>query len=515
MAKLNEEFLQALESDDDSDEATPDPMKQHLLKKFTKLTSKGKSSDPFFWHKFIKQMVLFLLWISMGYGRGLAGPVLPDLKEKFQCNYEEIGRAAAASAIGFVGGCLTGGIVHERWHEHTDLAMAIAILIGGIAASAIPWVPSLGLLIVLFIIVGFAGAVQNTGGNTMVLDLWGERAASAMFTLHLGYGIGAFLAPIIAEPFLSAKIGEHVIKTNISSLDYDTTSNETNITAGNWTNTTTVVDIIRPARLTFPFALEGFLDIFFAIAFLMYYIKGPPKDMAVKKGASNLKDLFNPAQCTAGNSLYGVLILVLLFMFYIQAIGGELVFGQFLYAFATESDVNFTTSQAANLTAVFYLCHLSGRALGAVLSKFLSINIILIIDVAGLLASTVFLSMFGFSVPLALWIGTGLIGLLCSFVYPAGMIWANLYMDVNSMVIMVTMFGGAVGFIIYTYLGGYLIQYVSMQSFLYLETAYAVILAVVFLLMFLLGKKYGLKKDRLMDSDDDDDDILEYMEFED
>ena len=461
-------------------------------------------ADPFFTYKFVKQIVLVLLWVAMGYGRGLAGPTLPDLKEQLGADYETISRVAAMSSVGFVGGCFTGGILHERFHKHTDVFMAFSVIIGGMASAAIPWMPTLWSLVPLFIIAGFAGAVQNAGGNTMVLDLWGEKSASAMFTLHLGFGIGAFIGPIISEPFLSAKIGEVVVGINESQLNM----------TGNITNATITKDIMRPAHLAFPFALEGMMDIVFAIIFMIYYLKGPPKGMPVKEGTSKIKDLFNPAQCTAGNSVYGFLILSLLFIFYIQAIGGELVFGQFLYAFATESAVKFTTAEAANLTAVFYLCHLSGRGIGAILSKWLSINIILTLDIFGLIGSTVFLAILGSTNHWALWVGTGLIGLLCSFVYPAGMIWANLHMKVNSMVVMVTMFGGAVGFVVYTYLGGYLIEYVSMNAFLYLEVAYAVILAVVYLLMFLLGRKYGKHGETDDDDDDDDNDIVEYTDGE-
>ena len=520
------------ESDDGSDEAE-DSAKESLIKNLTKTPIKRSSkcndvlSDPHFCYKFSKQTVLFFLWIAMGYGRGLGGPVLPDLKDQFNSDYEEIARVAASSSIGFVLGCFTGGIVHERWHKHTDIVMAVSILAGGAAQAVIPWMSSLGSLFPLFIVAGFAGAVQNAGGNTMVLDLWGEKAASAVFTLHLGFGIGAFLAPIVAEPFLSAKIGEMVVVANISGIN--ALGNWTNGTqiedimhpvanisginvTGNWTNGTQIQDIMRPARLAFPFALEGILDMFFAAAFMGYYFYGPPKGMPIKAGTSSIKALFNPGQCTAGNSIYGVLILILLFIFYIQAIGGELVFSQFLYTFATESDVHFTTAEAATLNAVFYLCHLLGRALGAIMSMCLSINVILLLDILGLIASTMYLAIFGYYQPLALWIGTALVGLLCSFVYPAGMIWANLHMDVNSMVVMVTMFGGAVGFIIYTYLGGYLIEYVSMRSFLYLEALYAIILAVVYVLMFLLGKRYGQKgkKKDFVDDDDDEDTVVEF-----
>ena len=436
----------------------------------------------FFCYKFVKQIVLLLLWIAMGIGFGIIGPVLPDLKDMFNSNYEELGRANAMVSIGHISGAFIGGIVHERWRKHTDMIMAISVLVLGILTAAVPWVPSVVVYVIINIVSGISFQVLNSGGVTMVLDLWGEKSASALFTLHLGFGIGAFLGPMVAKPFISAKIGE-LIFTNISGMN----------TTGNWWNETHIEDIMRPANLVFPFGITGAMDLLFVIIFALYYIRGLPKGMPFRDGTSSIKTLFNPGQCTAGNSAYGIIILILIFLFYLQAIGGEVVFGQFLYTFATESDVNFTSSQAATLTSTFYLCHLSGRALGAVLSKFLSINLIVTINIIGLIASTVFLAIFGYDSPLALWIGTGFIGLLCSFIYPAGTIWANLYMDVNSMVVMIMSIGGSAGFILYSSLGGYLIENISMRSLLYLEAAYAIILAVIYLMMFLLGRKYGHK----------------------
>ena len=450
----------------------------------------------FFFYKFVKQIVLFLLWIAMGIGLGITGPVLPDLKDMFDSDYEELGRAQAMTSIGFISGSFIGGIVHERWHKHTDMIMAISMLINGIATAALPWAPSLAAYVSIYTVSGIAISVVNAGGITMVLDLWGEKSASAMFTLHLGFGTGAFLGPLVAKPFISAKIGE-VVFTNISGMN----------ATGNWSNETHIEDIMRPANLAFPFGITGALDLLFTIVFMLYYICGLPKGMPFREGTSSIKALFNPGQCTAGNSAYGIIILILLFIFYIQAIGGEIVFGQFLYTFATESDVNFTSPQAVTLTSTFYLCHLSGRALGAVLSKFLPINLIITNNIIGLIASTALLAIFGYDYPLALWIGTGVIGLLCSFMYPAGAIWANLYMDVNSMAVMVMNIGGSVGFIIYNSLCGYLIENVSMRSFLYLEAAYAIILAVVFLIMFLLGRKYGRKTKTTENNHGDDGDV--------
>ncbi|UYV65752.1 KIAA1919 [Cordylochernes scorpioides] len=47
------------------------------------------------------------------------------------------------------------------------------------------------------------------GGNVWCLDLWGKKSAPVMQALHFFFALGAFVAPLVAEPFLSPQIPVH------------------------------------------------------------------------------------------------------------------------------------------------------------------------------------------------------------------------------------------------------------------------------------------------------------------
>jgi FHS family Na+ dependent glucose MFS transporter 1 len=45
--------------------------------------------------------------------------------------------------------------------------------------------------------------LYSSGGNALCMDSWiGFDSGPFMHTIHFSFGIGAFIAPIIAEPFL-------------------------------------------------------------------------------------------------------------------------------------------------------------------------------------------------------------------------------------------------------------------------------------------------------------------------
>ena len=59
-----------------------------------------------------------------------------------------------------------------------------------------------------------------SGGNIFCVKLWGRRNAQYLQTLHFAFAVGAFLAPVLAKPFLS---NENLF-TNATAVTNDETS---------------------------------------------------------------------------------------------------------------------------------------------------------------------------------------------------------------------------------------------------------------------------------------------------
>ncbi|XP_076352956.1 uncharacterized protein LOC143248460 isoform X2 [Tachypleus tridentatus] len=75
-----------------------------------------------------------------------------------------------------------------------------------------PFCVKLAVLMTCTAITGITMGFLDTGGNVWCLDLWGKKSAPIMQALHFCFGLGAFIAPLVAEPFLSP----HVIQSAVS-----------------------------------------------------------------------------------------------------------------------------------------------------------------------------------------------------------------------------------------------------------------------------------------------------------
>lgn len=100
--------------------------------------------------------------------------------------------------------------------------------------------------------------------------------------------------------------------------------------------------------------------------------------------------------------------------------GGEHIYGKWIFTFATETNVQFTKDQAANLASLFWFCHMTGRGSGIFFSKFVPTKVVIVSD--GIMSITVgvLLCIFGHKSAIMLWILTACMGLLVAPLFSAG-----------------------------------------------------------------------------------------------
>ena len=69
--------------------------------------------------------------------------------------------------------------------------------------AAYPYCPNLVSLYISAFLAGFGSGNVDTAGNVIILNIWeGRDSGPYMHALHFTFGLGAFLAPLIARPFL-------------------------------------------------------------------------------------------------------------------------------------------------------------------------------------------------------------------------------------------------------------------------------------------------------------------------
>jgi len=138
----------------------------------------------------------YLLFMCLGLGTAVIGPTLPALADQTHTPVGYMGWLFPAAATGYTLGTTLGGRVFDRAPGHPVLG--IAQLASGALIVLIPMLPGFWVLLAVLACKGFAHGLVNTGANTLLVWAHGEKVSPYMNGLHFFFGLGAFLAPMLA-----------------------------------------------------------------------------------------------------------------------------------------------------------------------------------------------------------------------------------------------------------------------------------------------------------------------------
>ncbi len=339
------------------------------------------------------------------------------------------------------------------------------------------------------------------GTNTAVLHMWGVHAAAPMHSLHFAFGVGALSAPQVARFFVgesqdpdedqpevkNPEVTEAEVDQVLSGLKMP--GDDTGFLAGVWMNTSGTPGIVDDSSIEWSFLIVGATTAVFAAIYVIFHFYGFPRGFPERVPTRLNLSMCSFSGCGRGSTVRGAFYLVLLFFLFFNTVGGELAYATFIYSFATDKEDPLSTGDAANLNTVFFACFTGGRGLGVLVSKFISTDTMLLLDVLLYVASSVILLLWGYDDVTVLWVFTGMTGLFISVLYPAGMAWANKYLDVNGMLVMVLVVGANIGVLCYKYSTGALFDSKGPESLLYVNLVAATLTATTFIIMFFVTWK--------------------------
>ncbi|XP_013418265.1 sodium-dependent glucose transporter 1A-like [Lingula anatina] len=456
-------------------------------------TSERSKEEPtcrsVFVYRLIRQIFFVLTWFSLGLYSELSGPSLPVLKARVDSSWEEISRALIGRSVGFFTGSLAGGVICDRFHKHVDLVLMLVLLLASVSTAAIPWCPLMELLAFVFFLQGFAEGIINAGGNTAIFKLWGERSASPMHSLHFGYGVGAILAPQLIRPFLIP------ITRNVTSgylETYGNLSNQSDIGDREIEGDSSIPSADSPIEVAH-FIGAG-IALVMALTFLFFYLRPPPAGFKLKNPVKNAyRSLCSPASCGQGSAVYGLTMLILLFVFFMDVAGGERVWGKFVFSFATQGTLRFTIDDGTFLNSLYWAFFTAGRGLGSVVAHWVPVRYMIVAEIAVINVTGIVLSSAGYRISEVLWACNCVLGLFHAPLFPGGMAWANLYLEMTSVATAVLLIGSATGGFVYQWITGALFDVYGPDSLVYVVLAFAVLLAVKFLVMNLVARIKGTR----------------------
>ncbi|XP_064634021.1 uncharacterized protein LOC135491960 isoform X2 [Lineus longissimus] len=162
-------------------------------------------------------MLLFLAFCGLGLCMALPGPTLLDLQERTNTDTEDISRIFIGRSTGYLIGSVIGGLLIDMMNK--SFLMSMFLLLMAIGTAILPWCTRLYLLIITIAFQGVSMGLVDTAGNLMCVQTWGRKSPPYMQALHFFFGLGAFVAPLIAEPFLSQRNATVVLSLNATFTD--------------------------------------------------------------------------------------------------------------------------------------------------------------------------------------------------------------------------------------------------------------------------------------------------------
>lgn len=318
-----------------------------------------------------------------------------------------------------------------------------------------------------------------TGGNLMCLETWGRDNGPHLQALHFSFGFGAFLAPLLASPFL-----------------HNTTN--TNNTSKNTT-------IVSTSPVKYSYLVIAIFIGFVSLGFIMVCCCNR------KSGSSSktMETLKSEYTVRPEKTSFRIQMLVLLFIFYFLYVGAEVTYGSLVSRFAVK-EFDWDKRKAAMVASVFWGSFAAGRLLAVFLAKCFNPTPMLIVDLVLTTASLAGLSLIK-SIPaiesfisseVLFWILSSTLGFGLSSIFPTGISWVERYMKVTGKATAVFVVGSALGEMVVPLLTAFL--FAKKPIYLMYTLLVASFLSVVVYIVMLnqacsVGERYG----KLQNQDED------------
>ena len=147
-----------------------------------------------------KTVAYYAAFVGLGMVASVMGPTLPGLAEHTRTSLQQVSILFSARSLGYLVGSFGGGRLYDRLTGHRMLPVGLRLLAAMTAIA--PTVPLLWLLAAVMLLLGIGEGSVDVGCNAMLVWVHGERVAPYMNGLHLFFGLGTFLSPLIVAQVL-------------------------------------------------------------------------------------------------------------------------------------------------------------------------------------------------------------------------------------------------------------------------------------------------------------------------
>lgn len=362
-------------------------------------------------------------------------------------------------------------------------------------------------------------------GNTTILYLWREKASAPMHMLHLGFGIGCLIVPLIVNPFLplmaflpdcfNATGQNYTIPPTADpapSTAFPTPSTAvptTNLTSTDFINCS--IDDIESAFVLedslaeYAYAIVAIPTLFLAFTFMIFQCILPPvhdiSGTKIRKRKS--KAMLNPGSCTGGDWGYGIVLFSFVFLYFVFAVGFERFYSKFIRTYAVD-ELNFTKDEGSYVNSGFWVAFSLGRFFGFAFGKCISIRLMLVCEFCGVFLSALGLNLatyFAVHPEVTFWIFSLLIGLFLGPMWPTGIYWTDYHVELSGMGITVICLAGGCGGFSCVSAMGYIYEAISHVCFVYEAMVCGLALLILGICLTFVGIRHGSRFNKITEEE--------------
>jgi FHS family Na+ dependent glucose MFS transporter 1 len=129
------------------------------------------------------------------------GPSLLRLEDQTGSTVGEIAYIFTLRATGYFLASLAAGPLYSKFNGNT--ITAVCMLFAGASSLVVPYCQTVISLGAVLSLQGFAMGALDSGGNVMVIWLYGSEVNPYMQALHMSFGLGAVIAPSLVGACLT------------------------------------------------------------------------------------------------------------------------------------------------------------------------------------------------------------------------------------------------------------------------------------------------------------------------
>ena len=319
--------------------------------------------------------------------------------------------------------------------------------------AAYPYCPNLVYLYICAFISGFGGGNVDTAGNVIILKIWeGRDSGPYMHAVHFCFGLGAFLAPLIARPFLvnqeeSGALSHGQLQLPAPGVNLSVRMTEDTEYQSVWT-----IKTLYPLVSSY-----GVLTSLWCLYYFLQDWRSRPATGQLHLQAGQTEDKAGPPGPTITTKLK-LLIVGLLGVFFFLYVGMEVALGTFISVFAVQSGLGFSRAQGADLTAVFWGTFAGMRGLAVLLAIIARPALVMWSSFSLCLLASIVLSVWASQSSLVLYLGTAVLGLGMASIFLTGFLWAEQKISVTGKVSAALIISSSLGAKLFPVMVGNLVE---------------------------------------------------------